>query len=263
MPSAHRTSIQTPEILENILLYVDERSLLISTQRVCKYWHEVISTSPPLQKHLYFNPDWDQKTKSTSKLLTEAFPLWFVQTRTSHPGETPRDNVRIINNIPADFNTLPLALPHRNEAFMRKDASWRNMLVQQPPIPCLVVFKISSEEGGDDFSGPFVNGTRLGDLPVQATHMNSRSRANLLRMGSFYDEIIPTAGAIPWQWIILRNTGQVNVPSSIRDYQYADYQREILECTLQQFGMAMVVRQTKQSKKPFLWTPGEHFVWRH
>ena len=270
MESAQKMSLQTPEILENILLCVDERSLLTSAQRVCKYWHAIISVSPSLQKHLFLKPDWDRKTRSTSNLLTEAFPVWFIPS--SYPGGIPQDGICIINsNVsmqsreknPTVFDTLPLALPHKNEAFMRNDATWRHMLVQQPPIPSLVTFRVSPALGGLEFKGPFVDGRLLEELPAQATHMNSRTTANPLRMGSFYDEVILTTGATPWQWMILRNTGgQLNVPSSIRGSRFKDYEREILEETLRRFGMALVVRQTKQSKKPFLWTPAEHFVWR-
>lgn len=49
--------LATPELLECVLLHLDMRTLLVSAQRACRVWHELIATSPALQEALFFKPD--------------------------------------------------------------------------------------------------------------------------------------------------------------------------------------------------------------
>ncbi|KAK8114680.1 hypothetical protein PG999_006749 [Apiospora kogelbergensis] len=81
MWSATETALATPELLEAILLGVDMRTVLISAQRVCRYWRELISQSGPLQEHLYFKPRrttyWDDLEEN--QLACVALPLVFAE----------------------------------------------------------------------------------------------------------------------------------------------------------------------------------------
>lgn len=56
MRSVTGQAFATPELLEAILLRVDMRTVLVSAQRVCQYWRELISQSSQLREHLYLKP---------------------------------------------------------------------------------------------------------------------------------------------------------------------------------------------------------------
>src|SRR5580700_1018744 len=48
--------LYNPELLECILLHLPERDLLVNAQRVSQLWNAIITTSPTLQRILYFQP---------------------------------------------------------------------------------------------------------------------------------------------------------------------------------------------------------------
>ncbi|PYI31899.1 hypothetical protein BP00DRAFT_425329 [Aspergillus indologenus CBS 114.80] len=126
-----------PELLELILFSLDERTLLTSAQRVSTHWHGTIQKCAALQEKLFFKPcrrrrrrtasDPENNTRSDSSptqqptlinpLLTAAFPVFF-------PPRPWRYGV-----CGLDFVTDPA----KRAAFLRPEASWRSMLVQQPP----------------------------------------------------------------------------------------------------------------------------------
>ncbi|KAL4954382.1 hypothetical protein BDW69DRAFT_163300, partial [Aspergillus filifer] len=54
--SAANRVLETPELLEMILVQTDMRTLLISAQRVCRTWKALIDHSPSLQRALFFTP---------------------------------------------------------------------------------------------------------------------------------------------------------------------------------------------------------------
>ncbi|KAK6068895.1 F-box domain-containing protein [Seiridium cupressi] len=150
--------IQTLELLECILVNLDMRTLLVSAQRVCRTWHSLINTSPALQVALFFKPDgsWDVqrghdheagggsqdvgKTRGGSvrknPLLASLFPAWFDDYVSPGPEDShsaPRAVYRSQSKPPpyTEFAGQPFA--KNSEVFMRRTASWRRMLVQQPP----------------------------------------------------------------------------------------------------------------------------------
>lgn len=49
-------ALDVPEILQTILLNLSQQDLLISAQRVCWKWHEVVRHSPALQEALFLRP---------------------------------------------------------------------------------------------------------------------------------------------------------------------------------------------------------------
>jgi hypothetical protein len=120
-------ALSTPEILHLILAELPMRCLLTIAQRVCRGWRDTINDSPTIQQQLFFRPIPDT-TKRNPKyqlnpVLQEAFPPWF------EPQRFPLQNfnaaaARVFDGLPVDL--------HR-DAFLRKGASWRHMLVQQPP----------------------------------------------------------------------------------------------------------------------------------
>ncbi|KAJ5787299.1 hypothetical protein N7457_002289 [Penicillium paradoxum] len=133
-PAVNRV-LDTPEILEMILVRMDMRSLLTSAQRVCHSWTKLITKSPSIQKCLYFTPikdsEWGMEESFPNPLLTETFPSIF-------PAKDRLDHYT------SNFSDLTMTEDATTMArFVRKDASWRKMLVQQPPISELGTFQIS------------------------------------------------------------------------------------------------------------------------
>ncbi|KAJ6111315.1 hypothetical protein N7523_007376 [Penicillium sp. IBT 18751x] len=134
-------ALETPEVLEMILLQTDMRTLLTSCQRVCRDWRNLIIKSPSIQKALFFisikESEWGAGEKVPNPLLAEMFPTIF-------PTKGDPDN--------RDFHFFDCAMtkdPASLDRFVWKDASWRRMLVQQPPISELGLFHIDSARGGD------------------------------------------------------------------------------------------------------------------
>ncbi|PYI17269.1 hypothetical protein BO99DRAFT_404439 [Aspergillus violaceofuscus CBS 115571] len=146
MTSAQTKALTTVEILENILLQVDIQSLLTSAQRVCHAWHDLIST-PALQKHLFLTPDWNRPQPERNPLLVHIFPGWFIAGQIAH-GEYREKIGRDGINPRWD-----LTQPEQKASFIRKEASWRRMLVQQPPIRELFSFDIKQNRGGEWIDG--------------------------------------------------------------------------------------------------------------
>lgn len=138
--TATKKCLDIPEILEMILAQVDMRTLLTSARRVSRSWFNLISTSSSIQKALFFTPikdsEWGIKEKILNPLLTEAFPSLF-------PAKERRYGYCFT------ICKLPMTKDASNMArFIRKDASWRKMLVQQPPISGIGLFPIYSAMGG-------------------------------------------------------------------------------------------------------------------
>ena len=124
-----------------ILLQTNIRTLLTSCLRVCRDWRNLIIKSPSIQKALFFIPikesEWGAGEKVPNPLLAGMFPTIF-------PAKGDRDN--------RNFHFSDCAMtkdPETLDRFVRKDASWRRMLVQQPPISELGLFHIDSARGGD------------------------------------------------------------------------------------------------------------------
>lgn len=144
--------LKTPEILEMILARMDMRTLLTSAQRVSRTWFELISKSLLIQKALFFTPindfEWGIYQKILNPLLTETFSSIFPTKDRLHS---------------CWFKVCDLAMTKDASTmarFVRKNASWRKMLVQQPPISDIGLFKIFSSKGGD--------GARISSISVSA-----------------------------------------------------------------------------------------------
>ncbi|RYP03009.1 hypothetical protein DL764_005430 [Monosporascus ibericus] len=151
----------TPELLENILLGVDFVTLLTSAQRVNRQWLDLISNSPALQCALFFRPDFS-------------------------PNQEPRRNPLLVSHW--DFSLwLTGAKVNPKPSVLVGNASWRRMLLQQPPGQVLGVcnefYMIHGEWtrpifqmlGYSTIRCEYGDGIRMGhlrewtDQPVQAT----------------------------------------------------------------------------------------------
>lgn len=166
----------TTEILEAILLYLDMTTLLVTASRVSKTWNNVIATSPAIQRALYFRPisreacqasecsldgstlpHWDSEPDAGDVALPILNPLLvkkfgpcffdFGSTYGYHRRSSSFYKLPWTKRSPKEAERAgePVkmsALIARNEEaarrpFTRRGASWRRMLVSQPPPPKL------------------------------------------------------------------------------------------------------------------------------
>ncbi|KAK8098563.1 uncharacterized protein PG998_014049 [Apiospora kogelbergensis] len=146
-PAAAQAVFATWELLEAILSSLTMRELLL-LQRVSVAFRDVIRDSTPIQQKLFLRPVATETTASGEEtvpnpLLMQIFPPFFGD-HTFHP--------RPVNPLPykpiveSEMYTWLRAVPGRGllggtansrrckeEALNRSGASWRSMLVSQPP----------------------------------------------------------------------------------------------------------------------------------
>jgi hypothetical protein len=114
-----------PEILVMILRHLDLLTLLTSAQLVCQEWRQLIIATTSLQEILYFKSEdtLSSRSRLINPLLQERFPHCF-----------PVDPETIM------AEDLPLHFDISDERFLRKEASWRRMLISQPSIKTLGIY---------------------------------------------------------------------------------------------------------------------------
>jgi hypothetical protein len=167
MPPNSDRVFHTPELLLEIFSLLDERTLLTSSQRVNKLWHATIKNSPVLQRKLFIRPTRGQredKKRVRNPLLVDTFAPWFK----------PRKIYQQFCSSSEVIESLPLARTgsRLREAFMQPKASWRGMLVTQPPVTKLGCWMEERLDGGylpyDEVWRfkvlGFPNGLRMGKL---------------------------------------------------------------------------------------------------
>ncbi|KAF3386752.1 hypothetical protein F1880_000755 [Penicillium rolfsii] len=163
--------LSTPEILEMILVQTDIRTLLTSAQRVCRDWLNLITTSPSIQKALYFAPtnvsEEEPNEKTLNPLLMEKFHFIF-------PSKDRPDSYSF------DFSDLQWTKDSSSlTPMVRADASWRKMLVQQPPISELGFFGVFHAKRGDS--------ARCSKIAAQE---RKQDKCKGLRMGRLFDILL-------------------------------------------------------------------------
>ncbi|KAK0719381.1 hypothetical protein B0H67DRAFT_642741 [Lasiosphaeris hirsuta] len=156
--------LSSTELLESIFLKVDMQALLISVQRVCSHWRDIIANSPSLQRQLFFLADPDtsgiddppkvkKRLVQNPLLITPFRPLfystadiaWWAQygharhyLRAHELGLTFAPDFELTFQLKSDnLDSLDFTNvsngKRRHLAFVRAGASWRKMLVSQPP----------------------------------------------------------------------------------------------------------------------------------
>ena len=109
------------EILEAILLLIDQRTLLLS-QRVCRRWNEVILDSSRLQIKLCFRPARFERNNDHIPLEHQ----WNMMVQDlARPILTYYSGAGLPDEYRIDLN--------KKDAFLREEASWRRLLLHQPP----------------------------------------------------------------------------------------------------------------------------------
>ena len=161
---AMNEALTSDKILEFIFLAVDLQTVLTGVVRVCQQWQSIVLKSTPLQRHLFFEPV-ELPTSSTkverarrlNPLLQEAFPLWFQL-----PEHRPDVWAGFAHQPTAMARTPHTRQPEARKALTRRGATWRRMLVQQPPLYKLGIIVGETAYFTDVLEFP--DGLRMGTL---------------------------------------------------------------------------------------------------
>lgn len=204
-----------PELLAQILACMDMQTLLLA-QRVSRTWHAVITETPALQERLFFNavladkPEdvTDLSIRSINPLLSNKFPTFFPPHQV-HPPVTHYDLRHMhIDDPPFGFMDGKLATKKSREVFLRKGASWRRMLVQQPA--CMKL-------GFIEHSGVAEQSYRKALVDCQPSQG--------LRMGQLYDLVYQFAGTgrrerARHDFTVYRRVPDLDPPVNAYSYRY-------------------------------------------
>ncbi|EMR65432.1 hypothetical protein MGN70_006192 [Eutypa lata] len=206
MTSATAAVLSTPELLEALFLECDIRNVLTSVQRVCRQWRGIVVSSPAVQAHLYLRPESKSKSKGKGKgkgkksptlnpLLAEVFAPFFapfvINTSEGFWGR-------------AEISALPLA--GHPGPFMREDATWRAMHVQQPPLRALGVV-----------------------MPSESYSIVYEQEREAIRMGELYDHVVRMLTNPGQRWRILwREAASLRTRTTLLDEFNAECTRDLL-----------------------------------
>lgn len=113
-------ALAIPELLEAVLLQLSVIDILVNSQRVCKTWHDCVNGSTSLQRELFLRPDRSPTgpCRKTAKHIDS-------------------NSFRTINPF-ADLISIK-EHTNRTAAFDHPGASWRSMLIVQPPVPMVLL----------------------------------------------------------------------------------------------------------------------------
>ncbi|KAK5017378.1 hypothetical protein LTR16_000893 [Cryomyces antarcticus] len=156
--AAHHV-LHIPELLEAILLHLPPQTLLLA-QRVCRTFHAVIHASVHIQRALFFAPQWHLRARrahtwhtadrpgakpANNRLLLRALPGCYptvssVVVGSASPGSDSGIDYdawswSVNVSFPSTAAAAAAQLPHPSVA--HPEASWRRMLMSQPPCTAL------------------------------------------------------------------------------------------------------------------------------
>jgi hypothetical protein len=130
--------------LVNIFLEQCSTNVLLNCTMVCRTWNKIINQSPTLQQNLFFEPITAGNTEEYS--LNPVLSSHFAPVLCPELLNRDLSTLLAIKQLEAGHRCLPEDLPavswarntsmhaHIDNAMIRQGASWRNMLVSQPPI---------------------------------------------------------------------------------------------------------------------------------
>ncbi|KAH8171843.1 hypothetical protein LIA77_08610 [Sarocladium implicatum] len=159
-PSAFADIWAIAVVAENILAHLPIKDLLLA-QSVSSDWNELIKGSPRLQELLFMRPMQarDMHTMSSSgmpvrdfnPLLVEHMSPWFSGKKEDRTDPSVMD--------------CPWMQTAKRPAFLRQGASWRKMLLAQPPFTVFERARRVHAMGGDSLTVTFIeqnDGVRMG-----------------------------------------------------------------------------------------------------
>ncbi|KAJ6464467.1 hypothetical protein C8R45DRAFT_500297 [Mycena sanguinolenta] len=165
MSNSQDAVLSTPELVELTLSHLPLRELFVTAPLVCKTW-QALTLAPTLQRALFFESDLAYPPgaeRVRNPLLMEMFAPFFA--------EISEDTYHRNWTYAKKLQSMPWA--KSPAAFNRPEASWRRMLVAQPPPQIMLVREAVHERNG----GGQVRYGVLDDGP--------------LRMGMLYDVALP------------------------------------------------------------------------
>lgn len=269
----HATSL--PEVLENILLHLDIKTILTSVLRVSRSWHDLITHSPRLQKHLFFLPAPEYETKARNPLLAERFPLWFPDPITSAetafvPSSDEQDNM--LNHFgrcefdESSFECLPISREECHGSFMYERASWRRMFIQQPPAQRLPYFHARYHRR-TTLSTLFFTQVPPDTPQESLSDTEQFLESDGIRMDAFYDMIMcrhngfRAGGNNGWAIIWDDPDGNHRVPKFMQDRELPSSFTSQMKESLQTYGLFMYSGNHVGCKRPLhQWTPEEKYL---
>ncbi|KAF7133940.1 hypothetical protein CNMCM5793_005466 [Aspergillus hiratsukae] len=229
MAESQRLVLSTPELLEYILFYLDVQSLLTSAQRVCRSWTRLIQTSTRLQQALFLKPIPPEKCREKLRNPLLARHFWKLFPPSMNPYGVRE----------CSYLGLPGSEDIRQK-FFRHEASWRRMLVQQPPAS-LAYVKASHARGDRTYKRYY--------LPCDAsatTHwVNDQVQMNLigLRMNMLYDLVVESCfGGPRWYWICWEG----HMPPELPPHDFTEEFTPLVERAMQQADVVVI----------------DHWIWR-
>ncbi|KAI9148451.1 hypothetical protein HJFPF1_12283 [Paramyrothecium foliicola] len=247
-PNSH-PALSVAEVVESIFLQCDMKILLVSAQRVCRGWYAAAQT-PAVQKHLFFKEDVRPSTPVRNPLLSEFFPYWFPVAQAASPSFTS-DNLA----------TLPAVQPGKIEAFKLKNASWRRMLIQQPPITSFTRWEETHSQMGvflSTYSVPH-------DNEIDVTRRNRKSvlpereESPPMRMEAFYKLVSEDREPVSNRLFVWRRTdGWESVVKKLA-YSLGPDHFSILEEFLERDGLVFFQRQVMQCTSDNPWEIEKRF----
>lgn len=148
--ASNRTSISPPtlsslpyEILEAILLNLPAQDLLLS-QCLCRTFREMVTSSTRIQRALFLSPSHYSGKLSEWKLLrwnpfleTTLSRLLNVRVIGVHRG---KEGVKMVAHVrfSKEYHADPDPIRNNSAQLLRHEASWKKMLVTQPPATLLM-----------------------------------------------------------------------------------------------------------------------------
>ena len=206
MPSASDRVFQNQELLRMILLRLDLRTLLTAGLRVSRRWNLAILGSAVLQEKLFLKPV--VVRRGTRKVQPVQNPLvmlrgWMLH-MLFHISHDDADDLRRAlekgTAYPVHVPTSPSSvIPLRHilheiegslysdPAFSRRGASWRKLLLQQPPIKSFGLVVSRRSAGG-----------------LYETEMGRADVPRGLRLGQLWDTMRQVLGRFPTHSCYLR-----------------------------------------------------------
>ncbi|KAK4546090.1 hypothetical protein LTR36_002227 [Oleoguttula mirabilis] len=136
--------LKIPELLENILLHLPTRDLLVNASLVCKDWQDTITASPHLQRALSVKP-------------LSGRPLYMIMRNTAWGWAEDEDDQRAYRVFKNSFCAVVAKTlnsdhptPERLAAVERPEASWRQIL------PCITDLPRPSPKKSQEASGSLI-----------------------------------------------------------------------------------------------------------
>ncbi|OBT93007.1 hypothetical protein VE01_08635 [Pseudogymnoascus verrucosus] len=149
MSSATTTVLSIPELLQNILTHLSVPDLLLTAPLVSRTWQHAILSSPLLQQQLFLAPAPATTPRTVNPLLAAKFPALFDNPhfgkRYDMPSSTQRAYApfrymmnrymrRYVVKMEEVWEMECFAGEGAREVYFYPGASWRKMLVVQPPV---------------------------------------------------------------------------------------------------------------------------------